>query len=260
MAVEHPERVIAIITQNGNAYVEGLSDDWNPIREYWKEPIQANRDALRALLTPATTYWQYATGVKDTSLVSPDGYNLDNYYMTRPGAHEAQLDLFEVPRVLSPVPAAAVGCPGATETRSSCPQARRRSSVISRTRRSPSSTQDTLLSKRTATKSRWPSGTFCSGSRWGRRAAPRRSGRRDARLGSRPVACHRYRQRARSLVASRSVRSGTRTQSKRGPADGARVWIQSVAIMPASPTSLTRTATPGPYKNAVTAPRDRSWG
>jgi pimeloyl-ACP methyl ester carboxylesterase len=94
MALEHPERVTALITQNGNAYVEGLSDGWNPIRAYWKEPTQANRDALRALLTPETTYWQYTTGVKDTTLVSPDGYNLDNFYMTRPGAHEPQLDLF----------------------------------------------------------------------------------------------------------------------------------------------------------------------
>jgi pimeloyl-ACP methyl ester carboxylesterase len=94
MAVEHPERVRSIITQNGNAYVEGLSDGWNPIRAYWKEPTPANRDALRTLLTPETTYWQYTTGVKDKSLVSPDGYNLDNYYMTRPGAHDVQLDLF----------------------------------------------------------------------------------------------------------------------------------------------------------------------
>jgi len=94
MAVEHPERVTSIITQNGNAYVDGLSDGWNPIRAYWKEPTQANRDALRTFLTPETTYWQYTTGVRDSSLVSPDGYNLDNYYMTRPGAHEAQLDLF----------------------------------------------------------------------------------------------------------------------------------------------------------------------
>jgi pimeloyl-ACP methyl ester carboxylesterase len=94
MAVAHPERLTAIITQNGNAYVEGLSDGWNPMRGYWKEPTQVNRDALRALLTPETTYWQYTTGVKDTSRVSPDGYNLDNHYMTRPGAHEAQLDLF----------------------------------------------------------------------------------------------------------------------------------------------------------------------
>lgn len=94
MAVDHPERVTAIVTQNGNAYVEGLSEGWNPIRAYWQEPSQANRDALRALLTPETTYWQYVTGVPDKQLVSPDGYGLDNYYMTRPGAHEAQLDLF----------------------------------------------------------------------------------------------------------------------------------------------------------------------
>jgi pimeloyl-ACP methyl ester carboxylesterase len=93
MAVEHPERVTAIITQNGNAYVEGLSDGWNPIRAYWKAPTQANRDALRTLLTPEATYRQYTAGVKDASLISPDGYNLDNYYMTRPGAHEVQLDL-----------------------------------------------------------------------------------------------------------------------------------------------------------------------
>ena len=94
MALEHPERVTAIITQNGNAYVEGLSDGWNPIRAYWQDPTQVNRDALRMLLTPETTYWQYTTGVTDASLVSPDGYNLDNYYMTRPGAHDIQLDLF----------------------------------------------------------------------------------------------------------------------------------------------------------------------
>jgi pimeloyl-ACP methyl ester carboxylesterase len=94
MAIEHPERVTAIITQNGNAYAEGLSEGWNPLRAYWKEPTQANRDALRTLLTPQTTYWQYTAGVKDLNRVSPDGYNLDNYYMTRPGAHEVQLDLF----------------------------------------------------------------------------------------------------------------------------------------------------------------------
>jgi pimeloyl-ACP methyl ester carboxylesterase len=94
LAVKHPDRITALISQNGNAYVEGLSDGWNPIRAYWNEPTQANRDALRTLLTPETTYWQYTTGVKDTSLVSPDGYSLDTYYMTRPGAHDVQLDLF----------------------------------------------------------------------------------------------------------------------------------------------------------------------
>lgn len=94
VAMNHPERITAIISQNGNAYREGLSDGWNPIRKYWQEPTQENRDALRALLTPATTYWQYTHGVPDTEAVSPDGYSLDDFYMTRPGIHDVQLDLF----------------------------------------------------------------------------------------------------------------------------------------------------------------------
>ena len=94
MALKHPERITAIISQNGNAYVEGLSDGWNPIRAYWKEPSQKNRDALRAMLTPQTTEFQYVHGVADKALVSPDGRSLDDFYLARPGAHEAQLDLF----------------------------------------------------------------------------------------------------------------------------------------------------------------------
>jgi pimeloyl-ACP methyl ester carboxylesterase len=94
LALKHPERITAIITQNGNAYEEGLSEGWNPIRTYWKEPSQANRDALRVFLSPETTYWQYTHGVSDGTAVSPDGYSLDDFYMTRPGAREAQLDLF----------------------------------------------------------------------------------------------------------------------------------------------------------------------
>ncbi|MPW20210.1 alpha/beta fold hydrolase [Paraburkholderia sp. CNPSo 3157] len=94
LALKHPERITAIVSQNGNAYVEGLSDGWNPIRAYWQDPSQANRDALRALLTKETTVWQYTHGVPDTASVSPDGYSLDDYYMSRPGAHEVQLDLF----------------------------------------------------------------------------------------------------------------------------------------------------------------------
>jgi pimeloyl-ACP methyl ester carboxylesterase len=93
IAIEHPERITAIISQNGNAYEEGLSDGWKPIRAYWHEPTKANRDALRSFLSPETTLWQYTHGVADPSLVSPDGYSLDDFYMARPGAHEAQLDL-----------------------------------------------------------------------------------------------------------------------------------------------------------------------
>ncbi|MEM5382851.1 alpha/beta hydrolase [Paraburkholderia phymatum] len=94
LALKHPERITAIVSQNGNAYVEGLSEGWNPIRAYWQDPSQANRDALRAMLTKETTVWQYTHGVPDTAAVSPDGYSLDDYYMSRPGAHEVQLDLF----------------------------------------------------------------------------------------------------------------------------------------------------------------------
>ena len=94
LAVKHPDRITAIISQNGNAYVEGLSDGWNPIRAYWHDPSQANRDALRAMLKPETTLWQYTHGVPDATKVSPDGYTLDNHYLTRPGADEVQLDLF----------------------------------------------------------------------------------------------------------------------------------------------------------------------
>ncbi|OKO74869.1 alpha/beta hydrolase [Bradyrhizobium sp. NAS96.2] len=94
LALKHPERITAIISQNGNAYEEGLSDGWTPIKAYWQDPSPANRDALRALLTPDTTRWQYTHGTSDPAAVSPDGQNLDNYYMTRPGAHDVQLDLF----------------------------------------------------------------------------------------------------------------------------------------------------------------------
>jgi pimeloyl-ACP methyl ester carboxylesterase len=94
LAMRHPERITAIISQNGNAYVEGLSDGWDPIRAYWQDPSERNRTALRAFLTPETTVWQYTHGVADASAVSPDGYSLDNFYLARPGADEVQLDLF----------------------------------------------------------------------------------------------------------------------------------------------------------------------
>jgi len=94
LAVKHPERIQGIVTQNGNAYVEGLSEGWNPIRAYWESPTDANRNALRDMLTPEATRWQYVHGTADESLVSPDGIGLDNYYLAREGAHDIQLDLF----------------------------------------------------------------------------------------------------------------------------------------------------------------------
>jgi len=95
LAVKHPDRIAAIISQNGNAYAEGLSDGWNPIRAYWQNPSEANRTELRAFLKPETTIWQYTHGVPDPTRVSPDGYSLDNFYLSRPGMAELQLDLFD---------------------------------------------------------------------------------------------------------------------------------------------------------------------
>ncbi|WP_426699860.1 alpha/beta fold hydrolase [Rhodanobacter sp. Col0626] len=94
IAAKHPERIAGIVSQNGNAYVEGLSEGWNPIRAYWTDASEENRQALRAFLAPETTQWQYTHGVADTTAVSPDGIALDNYYLARPGAHDIQLDLF----------------------------------------------------------------------------------------------------------------------------------------------------------------------
>jgi pimeloyl-ACP methyl ester carboxylesterase len=93
LAVQHPERIAGIISQNGNAYEEGLSEGWTPIRAYWSDPSPANREALRAFLSPETTRWQYTHGVPDQTMVSPDGQNLDNFYLARRGADEVQLDL-----------------------------------------------------------------------------------------------------------------------------------------------------------------------
>jgi pimeloyl-ACP methyl ester carboxylesterase len=94
LAVKHPDRITAIISQNGNAYEEGLSEGWKPIRAYWEDASPANRTALRAFLKPETTVWQYVQGVPDATKVSPDGHSLDNFYLARPGADDYQLDLF----------------------------------------------------------------------------------------------------------------------------------------------------------------------
>jgi pimeloyl-ACP methyl ester carboxylesterase len=94
LALAHPERITAIISQNGNAYEEGLSDGWNPIQKYWKEPTAENRAALREFLKPEATQWQYSHGVQDTALLAPEAYQLDSALLARPGNDEIQLDLF----------------------------------------------------------------------------------------------------------------------------------------------------------------------
>ena len=94
LAMANPERITAIISQNGNAYEEGLSEGWNPIRKYWKDPSMENRNALKAMLTAEGTQWQYFTGVSDRSLVAPESYMLDQLLLDRKDNVELQLDLF----------------------------------------------------------------------------------------------------------------------------------------------------------------------
>jgi pimeloyl-ACP methyl ester carboxylesterase len=94
LALAHPERVTAIISQNGNAYEEGLSQGWNPIQKYWKQPTETNRAALRDFLKPETTRFQYVHGVSDETLVAPESYALDSALLGRSGNDEIQLDLF----------------------------------------------------------------------------------------------------------------------------------------------------------------------
>jgi pimeloyl-ACP methyl ester carboxylesterase len=95
LALANPEKIIGIVSQNGNAYVEGLSTGWNPIQKYWEQPTQENRDALRSFTTHEAVKWQYEEGVTDKSLVAPESYTVDSYFLDRPGEVEIQLDLFK---------------------------------------------------------------------------------------------------------------------------------------------------------------------
>ena len=94
LAMHHPARITALISQNGNAYLEGLSEGWNPIQAYWKDPSPENRSALRAFLKPEATQWQYMHGVPTPERLSPDAWTLDCALLARPGNDEIQLDLF----------------------------------------------------------------------------------------------------------------------------------------------------------------------
>ncbi|MFZ3329679.1 MAG: alpha/beta hydrolase [Candidatus Acidiferrales bacterium] len=95
LAMAHPERITAIVSQNGNAYEEGLGDAWGPIRKYWAEPTPENREAIRkALLNLEGTRWQYTHGVANPDSVPPESYTLDTALLERPGNKDIQLDLF----------------------------------------------------------------------------------------------------------------------------------------------------------------------
>lgn len=93
LAVANPSRISAIISQNGNAYEEGLGQGWLPIQRYWQAPTKENRDALKDFPTPASIKWQYLEGVPDPTLVAPDAIALESYLVSRPGNSDIQLDL-----------------------------------------------------------------------------------------------------------------------------------------------------------------------
>ncbi|QNL51819.1 alpha/beta hydrolase [Olivibacter sp. SDN3] len=95
LAMANPEKITGIISQNGNAYKEGLSKDWNPIQKYWQDASLVNRDALRDFVSKTATWYQYHAGVSDPSLIAPESYTLDQYFLDRPGNVEIQLDLLK---------------------------------------------------------------------------------------------------------------------------------------------------------------------
>lgn len=94
LAVKHPERIDALIVQNGNAYVEGLGEFWEPLKAYWSEPNEKNKEALRKFLIIEATRWQYTHGVRNENAISPDNWILDQSLLERPGNKEIQLQLF----------------------------------------------------------------------------------------------------------------------------------------------------------------------
>jgi len=94
LAVKHPDKIEALIVQNGNAYDEGLGEFWEPLRSYWNEPNEKNKNALKKFLTLEATRWQYTHGVKNENAISPDNWIHDQLLLDRPGNNEIQLQLF----------------------------------------------------------------------------------------------------------------------------------------------------------------------
>jgi len=94
LAAKHPERVQALIVQNGNAYEEGLREFWDPIRKYWNEKTAENAEPLKGFISPEGVEWQYTHGVRNIETISPDNWNVDLRHLTREGNPQIQLDLF----------------------------------------------------------------------------------------------------------------------------------------------------------------------
>lgn len=95
LATRHPDRIQGIVVQNGNAYVEGIDNEfWKPIKAYWQEKTAERATALQAFFTREATIWQYTDGVRDKEAISPDNWNIDQPLLDRPGSAEIQLALF----------------------------------------------------------------------------------------------------------------------------------------------------------------------
>jgi len=95
LAMNNPEKITGIISQNGNAYEEGLSQDWNPIQKYWQDPSADNRNSLKDFVSQKAIWYQYHEGVSDPSLIAPESYTLDQHFLDRPGNIDIQLDLLK---------------------------------------------------------------------------------------------------------------------------------------------------------------------
>src|SRR5215469_14770957 len=95
LAVKHPERIEAIISQNGNAYREGLTSFWDAAWPFWSHRTAETEQPIRGLLTPGATRWQYLQGVREPDHVSPDAWTFDQWGLDRPGNADIQLALFE---------------------------------------------------------------------------------------------------------------------------------------------------------------------
>src|SRR5688572_10013112 len=163
LALAHPDRVTSLIVQNGNAYEEGLGEFWAPVKKYWQDPAKQNCDALRALLKPESTRWQYTNGVADTSLLSPDTWSLDRPASTGRATTRSNSTSFTIIaatyrciRASSSIFATISRQPwssGVRMTPSSWLTGRLHTAVICRQPRSTCSTRVTSRSRRTATKS-----------------------------------------------------------------------------------------------------------
>ncbi|KAG0046706.1 hypothetical protein BGZ83_008111 [Gryganskiella cystojenkinii] len=94
LALENPSAITAIISQNGNAYTDGLGAAWAPIQQYWSTGAEKDRASIQGLLSFTTTKWQYTDGVTDPSIIQPEAYTLDQALLDRPGNNDIQLDLF----------------------------------------------------------------------------------------------------------------------------------------------------------------------